>query len=116
MALTNYIPVSNYRRAETVLNGRAERKLAHNTYLVDLREFDGCIGVKYHNTYIVKFYLDHAVLNTNGWDTYTTKERLNIFSPVWVYQKDWDWFVTDSQGNDHEYCDGMKVSYAGEVL
>ena len=95
MALTKYKNVTDYNTAVELLNGKDQKKIAHNTTLVNLMDVYGFIGVRYWNTYIVKYYPDRTELDTAGYDTYTTKERINIFSNAMVYQKDFIWYMAD---------------------
>lgn len=76
---------------ESKLKGRA-RKLANNTYIV-ARE-DGGIGVRLHDTEVVVHYPDHIVLNSGGWQTVTTKQRMNEFSEAFVWSKKGVWMLS----------------------
>lgn len=54
--------------------------------------------VKYHWTNVVAFNRDTITLNTGGFETNTTKTRMNQTSNQFdlgfrVYQKNFDWFV-----------------------
>tara|TARA_R100000908_G_C3735598_1_gene133633 strand:- start:718 stop:1005 length:288 start_codon:yes stop_codon:yes gene_type:complete len=54
--------------------------------------------VKYHWTNVVSFNEDTITLNTGGFETNTTKTRMNQTSNQFdlgfrVYQKNFDWFV-----------------------
>jgi hypothetical protein len=71
-----------------------DRPIAHNTRVVQLD--DGTIGIKFHNTYIIKYYSNvlHGVkvhegdsiqLNTGGWKTVTTRDRMNRFCPLNIW-------------------------------
>ena len=68
--------------------------------------------VKYHNTEIVKKkWNGHIVLNSGGWKTYTTKQRMNQASTefdlgYYVYQDKFEWFV-DYGGLTLEFTDNM---------
>ena len=65
----------NYNAAVLALGGRVYRKVAHNTFL--MRRDAGAIAVRYHHTDVVTFYSDgRTVLDTGGWDTNTTRERI----------------------------------------
>jgi hypothetical protein len=70
--------------------------------------------VRYHNTdvwamsYVPwgRYHANRVVLSTGGYRTVTTKRRMNqanneYDSGVHVYQRDWEWYVTDGV-NDHE--------------
>jgi hypothetical protein len=101
---------TTYQSWDDRLTGRCKdrRKVANNTYLE--RRADS-IALKLHNTDIITTYPDNTVtLNTGGWQTVTTKARMNEFLPFGrIYQKDFIWYL--SLGNvDHVYDDGMKLS------
>ena len=98
----------DYLKANELLNGKDQRKLGHNTYLVDLRDVYGWIGVKYHDTYIIRFYDDHWTVLTGGHLTLTTKDRLNKLMPHGhISQKDWIWYWEDGR----EYLEGKSYPY-----
>jgi hypothetical protein len=72
---------------------------------------NGYTFVKYHRTDVVMFNHHSIVLNSGGWDTATTKNRMNQTSNQFdlgfqVFQKDWNWFV-DFKGDTLEFSDGM---------
>jgi hypothetical protein len=95
---------------------RRARKLAHNTtLLVNLEEvYD--IGIQYHYTEIVTYYLNGSVrLNSGGYKTSTTKARLNAFTPkgINVWQQLGSWYVTTPAGV-FEFEDGMVISDIAE--
>jgi len=86
----------NYETLNNLLVGRCanRKKLAHNTYAK--RRGSYAIAVRLHNTDIILFSKDGTIrYNTNGWRTVTTKERLNRFGPVGVYQRNYEWFLSD---------------------
>ena len=59
----------------------------------------------------------HLMISTSqvqGWETVTTKSRLNAileeFAPERrVFQKNWQWFVSDFLGMAEPFVDGMKI-------
>ena len=59
--------------------------------------------ITYHSTPIVTFDKGWVLLNTGGWNTPTTKLRMNQASHQFdlgysVYQKDYAWFVITPKG------------------
>ena len=70
---------------------------------------DGTINVYYHDTVILKKSNDgNVVLNTGGWNTTTTKRRMNQASELYdlgfsVYQRDHEWYVENINGNVQHY-------------
>lgn len=64
---------------------------------------DNTTKVIYHNTAVVTFNSDEIILNTGGYETPTTKTRMNQTSNQFnlgfrVFQKAFDWFV-EYEGN-----------------
>jgi len=90
----------------TARNGK--KKLENNTYLVKVD--DHTLAVRLHQTNVVLIHSDGSyTLNTGGWHTVTTKDRINYYSPVSLYQKKFMWYV----GGSHRFTDGMKVDSNG---
>jgi hypothetical protein len=88
-------------------------KLENNTYLVNRGDY---FAVRLHSTDVVRIYHDGTyVINSGGWRTVTKKDRINKYAPVYVYQRDFKWYV-DSKGEKHDFSSGMKVNESGEIL
>ena len=84
------------------------RKIGHNTYAEILH--DNSVGIMLHSTYVVKIHPDNTyTLQTGGWQTVTTKDRINQYSPVRVYQRKHEWFV-NIKGRELPFMEGMVVS------
>lgn len=63
-----------------------------------IRTIDGETEVIYHQTSVVKFNRDRIVLDTGGYESFTTKTRMNQAANQYslgysVFQKDFDWFI-----------------------
>lgn len=74
-----------YREADAQLQGRCResRKLQNNTYLQ--RHPGGDIAVRLHRTDVLTFSPGgEFTLDTGGWNTVTTKDRMNTYLP-----RDW---------------------------
>jgi hypothetical protein len=101
--------------ADSFLNGRNRRKYARNTYFERISE--NVIGVKLHRTFIVTISKDGPmVLNTGGWETKTTRDRINsvlamIFKAhkPYVATRNNFMYFQPAQGSPVEYFDGMQV-------
>jgi hypothetical protein len=133
----------NYKEANELLQGRCreQRKLANNTYLIRLTtqkrlknglygEPKPCFAIRLHNTDIIKFFPDGTIeLNSSGWRTATTKNRMNKYLPaeIDVFQKDFNWFVnfwkdpeTKTKGVSlfvtYDFQDGMKITRRGKLV
>jgi hypothetical protein len=83
---------------------------------------DGVTTVVYHSTAVVMWVQkeDLVILNSGGWQTVTTKNRMNQAAyqfglPFTVWQKDYAWFVTvryaDGSEKDMPFKDGMSIEW-----
>jgi hypothetical protein len=87
-------------------NKRATKKLGNNTHLVRINS--DSIGVRLHNTVVVTIHSDGTyTLNSGGWQTVTTKNRINEYCPVRVHQRRHQWYVGDE---DIPFKDGIRVA------
>lgn len=83
------------------------RKVGNNTYAKILQ--DGSVGIMLHSTYVVKIHPDNTyTLQNGGWQTATTKDRINQYSPVKVYQRNYNWYIR-LNGREYPFIDGMVV-------
>lgn len=77
----------NWTDCDTLLqrNGKAvpTRKIANNTYCQRRSgRYQDCFAIKLHDTDIVTFHWDDAItLDSGGWLTDTTRERMNRYLP-----------------------------------
>lgn len=84
----------DYQSANAKLHGRCilSRKLQNNTYL--RRRDGGRIAVRLHATDVITFHPDNSItLNTGGWNTITTRQRINSYQPHSVWSKRGDLFI-----------------------
>ena len=79
---------------------------------------DNITYVVYHKTAVVKFNDDIITLNSGGWETKTTKDRMNQtavehYLPYRVYQKYYEWYVI-VEDKIYPFIDGftMKNGYS----
>lgn len=101
----------SYREASEKLGRREGRKVGNNTYLERLDEHT--IGVRLHSTYVVKIADDDTyTLDSGGWQTVTTKDRLNVWSPVKVFS---DVKLARSRGRYGDVGDSWFVKGPGEA-
>ena len=71
--------------------------------------------VRYHRTRIVEWDGDHITLRSGGWQSVTTKRKINQEANQFelgfgLYQKSFDWFVTLPDGREVPFEDGMMFS------
>jgi len=72
-------------------------------------------NVTYINTEIVRWDDDQVTLNSGGWETVTTKRKMNQAARQFakrfsVFQHDFVWYVEDREGNVQKFYDGMTVA------
>jgi len=92
-----------------VLGSRDQKKLENNTYLV--RVDDNTLGVKLHNTIVVYIHRSgNYSLDSGGWRTSTTKDRINNYSPARVHANNNIWYV----GDHGVFADGVTVNKTGK--
>jgi len=70
----------------------------------------GGISVVYHNTEVVRIEKGILTLNSGGYRTATTKQRMNQYTPdnVSVYQQKGKWFV-DVGNSMYQFEDKMRI-------
>jgi len=97
-----------YLEAVKMVKGKtsaSRRKIGNNTYATILP--DGSVAIRLHDTIVVTIYPDDAVkVNSGGWRTSTTKDRINKYSPIRIYQKNFEWFFE----NHVPFTDGTVVT------
>lgn len=70
----------------------------------------GEIRVMFYDTAIVTYHQDGRVLlNSGGFRTPTTKSRINQFTDILVFARDYAWFVRAGSGLELPFTDGMNV-------
>lgn len=113
---------TSFEAVKGLLSHRGQKKIGNNTYL-RLRD-DVTIGLQYHRTDVIKFTPDGLTLDSGGWRTVTTKERMNwglaqlgihLFTDrgVWYLTKGPDWY---NRKDAIPYYDGIRLTYTGDVL
>ena len=85
-------------------NKSAGKFLQGNTRLIKLE--NGDYAVLFHQTEVVTIHADGSyTLRNDGHWTKTTKERINEYSPVHVYQEKKIWYIEKGV----KFYDGMKI-------
>lgn len=111
MARLTKVPAT-YREADELLGERKTLRLGHNTTLVR-RVPD--IAMRLHETDIVTWTPDgHLILDTRGWWTVTTKNRINQVPGIRVWSDRREAFVR-WQTIAHRFEDGMALDPDGGV-
>lgn len=105
-----------YKEAQKFMQGRYNSKSLQggHTYLT---RRGNCFAIQYHNTCIVLIHVDGSyILESAGWRTVTTKQKINRYLPkdYWVFQKDFQWYLT-CRGRNFIFRNGMKIGPRGGV-
>jgi hypothetical protein len=88
----------------------AGKRLENNTRLVKMGDD---YVVILHNTAVVTIHADGTyTLRSGGWETVTTKDRINKYSPARIWQRKFVWYLA----NGAEFFSGVRVDAAGNVL
>lgn len=98
----------DYQQANEQLQGRCKesRKLCNNTYL-ERRGKD--IAVRLHATDVITFSPNGDItLNTGGWNTVTTKDRINGYQPHHVWSERGTLFLS-AYGRKYVFESGITV-------
>jgi len=110
------------RQIEKEMNNAVKNKIAWSksntltTFSSDLKE---CF-IYLHGNHIAtyNYTLKELELYDGGWQSNTTKSRLNALCNEFatgfgVFQKNWNWFISDFSGVAKPFFDGAIVDYNG---
>ena len=108
------------RKIETQMNNaiKSQKNWAGSNTTVITE--DDISTVMLHGNHIATYYHDtkELALFDGGWQSNTTKSRLNALcyefaTGFGVFQKNWEWFVSDFSNSKKEFADGITVNYNG---
>lgn len=100
----------NYQTAKDTIKNRDSKKLGNNTYLLPAGD---AFAVRLHQTDVVLIHADGTyTLNSGGWQTPTTKDRINEYTPARLHQAKGLWYNRDGS----LFYDGMTIDAAGHPL
>lgn len=89
---------------------KESRKAANNTVV---RDTGLAVAIRLHDTDIVTISnLGDITLNSGGWLSLTTKERINRYTRAGIYQKNSVWYMADGS----LFYDGMRIHADGTPL
>ena len=81
---------------------------------------DNISTVMLHGNHIATYYHDtkELTLFDGGWQSNTTKSRLNALCAEFatgfsVFQKNWEWFISDFSNHKKDFINGAIVDYSG---
>tara|TARA_B100001057_G_scaffold377972_1_gene383299 strand:+ start:1104 stop:1445 length:342 start_codon:yes stop_codon:yes gene_type:complete len=95
---------------------RSSNTTVENAFNTDTNQMEAV--VKLHGNHIATVTNNALVLFDGGWQSNTTKSRLNALINEFtdgtkngVFQKNWSWFVT-SNGATSDFVDGVQLAIA----
>lgn len=97
-----------YKEVDAKLQGRCfmSRKVGNHTYL---KREGSVIHLRLHSTDIITWHVDgRVVLFTGGWNTLTTKDRLNQYGPIRIHSHKGTWIFSDGP-IEYEFRSNMTV-------
>jgi len=98
-----------YQEAVTLIKNRNSKKLANNTYL--LKDGENFV-IRLHETNIVTITpKNHYILDNGGWQTMTTKDRMNSYLPCNIWQEKGLWYLSGSL-----YYNNMELNRNGKAV
>jgi len=89
------------------------RKIANNT--LEVYKTSACkqlVAIRLHDTNIVTYLENGKIrLDNGGWETVTTKERINRYLPTGylLYQENWNWLIRTPSGKTIKYKNNMEI-------
>ncbi len=94
-------------------NKRKGKPIANNTRLYETRD-NLYYSIELHGNEIIKVYPEGWQIFTCGWTTVTTKARLNDLTRAYVYQRDWQWYISTTgftcSSEDKKFVEGMFIT------
>ena len=108
------------RKIETQMNNaiKSQKNWAGSNTTVITEDNES--RVMLHGNHIATYNhtLKELELFDGGWQSVTTKSRLNALcyefaTGFGVFQKNWDWFISDFSGTAKPFFDGAIVDYNG---
>lgn len=102
----------SYKEADAFLGEENFKEVCYKTFMrrVNAKRWDGIIvkriEIVHHKTAIVIYEAGQPTeLNSGGYRSSTTKDRMCRFTKEGVYQKGWEWYT----GNGNVFYDGIHV-------
>ncbi len=95
-----------YQDVVNFMIGKQSRHIGNNT-TIDARG-NGVFDVRLHRRVIVTYMPEEIHVYSGGYQSNTTKDRLNRLLPTRVWQKDFVWYI----GTDTSFEDGMTIPWS----
>jgi len=105
----NVVDKSGYHQCRNCSCRKTTKKGAYRDVTVEL---GGDVIHFYHQSAVVIEKTDGSlVIDSHGYRTSTTKERINMYLPAhwYVYQRNYVWYLENPDGHHEEFEDGMTI-------
>jgi hypothetical protein len=115
MTMDSYNKLNEYLNATPYGRNNGHRPTdLNNTRIV--RTSEHSIGIKLHETIVVNYFDDGKIqLNTDGWKTITTRDRMNYWQNDFeIYQMKFIWYLL-YKDNKYLFQDNMILFPSGKV-
>lgn len=93
-------------------------KIANNTF--DITYKDKTRAIRLHRTDVITYFSDGSFrLDSGGWETMTTRNRINTYirNGFSIRQKDFTWYLHNRFSNKwYEFKDGMTIALDNSPL
>lgn len=108
--MNHHPTIRSYTDASAFLGNRAKRNVEYATVL---HRIDGdSIAVRYHSTDIVTYYQSgQTVLTSGSWHSPTTKDRLNRYGSLRMWQSHGTWYLDSAR----IFSDDMRILPDGSL-
>jgi hypothetical protein len=105
--------MKTFQQLAEILGTKQNRPYGKNTRMIRL--CPDRITIRFHQTDVVTFHSDgRVVLNSGGFKTPTTKDRISTHSGINLSQKDGEWSFARG-GTTHHFADGVTLRPDGSV-
>ena len=79
-----------------IQSGRGGRKKLENNTYMSLNQYTGFVDIKLHGHSIIQIRPDNSFIVSHcGWQTKTTKDRINTYTNLGIYQRKHVWYIKD---------------------
>ena len=101
------------------LDGRESKRIKNNTYLqVRAKEKDGtpfAIALRHHQTDILEYTRQGIYYDNGGYSSKSKRERINDYSPLYIQQRNWQWFIRQPDNSLLLFHTGIISDYEGNT-
>jgi hypothetical protein len=98
------------QQLENCTDYKSATVIDNNTLRIEYN--NGNSAIRLHNTDIITFAGKKIILNSGGWRTVTTKDRINKYSPARLYQNKGLWYLSEGK----LFYDNCVIDQSGKLI